>query len=76
VQKLVEAIPAAKTPDTRLTVEIGGGALAPSVTALAHARLARSIVVNYGATEAGRVAWSLAEAIPGVSDAGARPTRA
>ncbi len=73
LQKLVEAIPAAKTPVPRLTVEIGGGALAPSVTALAHARLARSIVVNYGATEAGRVAWSLAEAIPGVSDAGGTP---
>ena len=68
---VVAALPAARPPTARLTVEVGGSTLPAAVAAQLRARLAPTVVVNYGATETGRVAWSLAPA--GAAPAGLTP---
>lgn len=58
MQQVVAALPAGRRPASRLTIEVGGSSLPAVLAEAIRGRLAASLVINYGATETGRVAWA------------------
>lgn len=64
LQQVAAALPGGGVPAPRLTIEVGGSSLPAPLAAQIRARLATTIVVNYGATETGRVAWAQVPAEP------------
>ena len=58
LQKMTETLPALRGANALETIEVGGGLLPAQVHELAHHRLCANVIVNYGMTEAGRVAWA------------------
>lgn len=73
LERIVHALPAGRAPNTLAAIEVGGGALAPRVRALAQERLCANIIVSYGATETGRIAWAPANRYDGIADTGGFP---
>lgn len=65
LQQIVESLPALRAPNSLDALEVGGGVLPPHVYAMARERLCANIVVNYGLTESGRVAWAPAATLQG-----------
>ena len=56
LQQVAQLLPALRSPNSLETIEVGGGALPAPVYELARDRMCANIIVNYGLTEAGRVA--------------------
>jgi acyl-coenzyme A synthetase/AMP-(fatty) acid ligase len=73
LERLVAAMPAQRVPNALAAVEVGGGALTPRVRALAQERLCANVIVSYGATETGRIAWAPANRFEGLADTGGFP---
>ena len=71
--RMVELLPAVRHPNSLATVEVGGGALPPKVLAMTRERLCSTVIVSYGLTEAGRVAWGPAGRSPQMADTGGFP---
>lgn len=73
LERIVHALPPGRTPNTLAALEVGGGALAPRVRALAQERLCEHVIVSYGATETGRIGWGPAHRYDGMADTGGFP---
>lgn len=73
LEHLVRALPPGRQPNALAAVEVGGGALTPRVRALAQERLCPNVIVSYGATETGRIAWAPANRFEGMADTGGFP---
>lgn len=63
LKRMAEALPPVRAPNFLMTIEAGGGTLAPSVHDLVRDRMCAQVFINYGSTECGRVAGAAAGAI-------------
>lgn len=71
--KYVEAMPDPPLRNALAAVEVGGGAVSPGLRALAQRRLCANIIVSYGTTETGRIAWAPPARFDGLADTGGMP---